>query len=588
MKDIMSTAEKADIHSIQNIADELGNATHFEQACEALLKAILDYIEQHFWEGPYAAEAHVRRGMIHRRASQGYESLVVLDRHSNQPEWLKPSTTAWKYIDRSGGTISIDITTGEVYSRSQDQVLTERYTEQTLPPDTENARSETQYHLLERDTTHLLAIPFDRQGNRFNGMISIEATCRPGIGSHDLWRNNQQHCELLTRLSVPWILSKPRAITRHSNTPQALLPVAGSRIRQMMTFIQAFASQRETLLISGPSGSGKTRLAQSCHLASPMKEGPFEVVDLLAIPDDMQMAELTGWTRGAFTGAVQDHKGALERAEGGTLLIDEIDKLSLKAQAGLLQILETRQYRRLGGSGATRAANVRMIVGTNCDLAEAVRQKQFREDLFYRINVLPIELPGMDERRDEIGEWANFMAERCHQERNGSGRCHVAIDATTVLTNRAWPGNLRQLDNVIRRAYSMAVSGLESDTDVTIHLSDVNLALQMDGSRAQSNLFNAMLEAASAFVDEAMSRNQGGVQLKIEHCSAFTGLVLQQALNRLKTRKAVYLLFGRESQIENRNYNREINRELERLRALFEVLDIEDHDQLLNSLHSSE
>ena len=413
-------------------------------------------------------------------------------------------------------------------------------------------------------------------------MISIEATCRPGIGNHEIWQNNQRHCELLTRLMIPWILAKPRTASSLSQPRDGFLPVMGRRVQQMMTFIQAFASQTETLLISGPSGSGKTRLAYSCHCRSPMKEGAFEVVDLLAIPDDMQMAELTGWTRGAFTGAVQDHHGALERAEGGTLLIDEIDKLSLKAQAGLLQILETRQYRRLGSSGASRTANVRIIVGTNTNLAEEVREKRFREDLFYRINVLPIELPGLEERRDEIGEWANFMAQRRHREQNADGSCHVAIDATTVLINRAWPGNLRQLDNVIRRAYSIAAAGINTDSNVVIRLSDINLALQMDGSKAHSDLFSALLEAAAAFVDEAVLRNQDGVKLKIEHCNAFTGLVIQQALNRLKTRKAVYLLFGRETQIENRNYNREINRELDRLRALLSVLDVEGREQLLN------
>ena len=115
------------------------------------------------------------------------------------------------------------------------------------------------------------------------------------------------------------------------------------------------------------------------------------------------MAELFGWRKGAFSGAVKDNPGCVARAEGGTLFIDEIDKLSLKAQAGLLHVLEDRTYRALGEAGSDQKANVRFIVGTNANLPEAVRRGTFREDLYYRINVLPVRVPPLDERRDEIG-----------------------------------------------------------------------------------------------------------------------------------------------------------------------------------------
>src|SRR5262249_54735633 len=145
------------------------------------------------------------------------------------------------------------------------------------------------------------------------------------------------------------------------------------------------------------------------------------------------------------------------RAERGTLFIDEIDKLSLRAQAGILHVLEERRYRSLGEGVSERKADVRFIVGTNANLEEAVREGRFREDLYYRITVLPLRLLPLDERADEIPLWADYMATRRHRESEPEGHASVSPAAARALAGRRWPGNLRQLDNVIRRAYALAL-----------------------------------------------------------------------------------------------------------------------------------
>ena len=172
----------------------------------------------------------------------------------------------------------------------------------------------------------------------------------------------------------------------------------------------------------GPTGAGKSRLARWCHSRSQRKERPFEAVDLMTIPEDMQMAELFGWKRGAFTGAVSDHAGCIARAEGGTLFIDEIDKLSLKSQAGLLSFLETRDYRRLGDPASAQKADVRLIIGTNADLKKSVEAGEFREDLYYRINVLPVHLPPLADRADEIPAWGRLWRSEGMRRRGSRAR----------------------------------------------------------------------------------------------------------------------------------------------------------------------
>lgn len=359
---------------------------------------------------------------------------------------------------------------------------------------------------------------------------------------------------------------------------EPLFPVGGERSQALLERVRVFAVQRETLLLSGPSGSGKSRLAAWCHAESPRRQAAYQMVDLLSVPEDMQMAELFGWKRGAFTGALQDQDGCVAACQGGTLFIDEIDKLSLKAQAGLLQLLETGRYRVLGDPGRQRAADVRFIVATNVDLKAQVARGHFREDLYFRINVLPIRLPSLAERAEDIPAWARFMLQRHHRALGLEGDVHLSPEAARVLERSEWPGNLRQLDNVLRRAYALTRAGTGGGTDgggprlEHTHLLAA-LGMESDAGGAAPGFLHCLRQVANQFIDEALRSRERGMELPLDCADALRGLVLEAGVRRLGHLRDVYCLLGGEAVVHSRNHNREYKRELEKVSRLEAALE---------------
>lgn len=208
-----------------------------------------------------------------------------------------------------------------------------------------------------------------------------------------------------------------------------------------------------TVLIQGESGTGKEVVARAIHECSVRADRPMHTVNCGAINPNLIESELFGHQRGSFTGAVKDHAGVFERAEGGTLFLDEITELPLDIQVKLLRLLENLEYVRLGGE-RSRWADVRLICATNRDLGEAVRLGQFREDLYYRISVFPIELPPLRDRAGDIPLMANYFLDRYNEREQRDVR--FSEDALSVLESYDWPGNLRELKNVVQRASIMA------------------------------------------------------------------------------------------------------------------------------------
>ncbi|MFY2563159.1 sigma-54-dependent transcriptional regulator [Corallococcus terminator] len=346
----------------------------------------------------------------------------------------------------------------------------------------------------------------------------------------------------------------------------AFLPVIGESMSGLIQVLRVFTQQEDTILISGPTGSGKSRLARWSHEHSGRKAGAFEVLDLMTVPEELQMGALFGWRKGAFTGAVQNSQGCLALAKGGTLFIDEIDKLSLRAQAGLLHVLEERTYRVLG-EGTLHRADVRFIVGTNVDLHEAVVAGRFREDLYYRVNVLPIQIPPLDARRDEIIPWAQYMLSRRHQEREREGRALLSPDAQAQLLGRSWPGNLRQLDNIIRRAYSLSVMS-QGDDELLLRDTHVMQALGYEESPTSRSLIEALRVASACFVMEAQ---RAAVPWDLDLADAFRGFVLGTAVRQVG-REEAFLLLGRKRLLKNRNHYKALERELKKVDALVEAV----------------
>jgi DNA-binding NtrC family response regulator len=208
------------------------------------------------------------------------------------------------------------------------------------------------------------------------------------------------------------------------------------------------------VLITGPNGSGKEKLAQIVQANSRRKDKPFIKVNLGALPDNLFEAELFGAEAGAFTGALRLRVGRFEAAHGGTLFLDEMGTLSAAAQAKLLRVLQTGEYERLGSS-TTRRADVRIVSATNRDLPKAIAEGDFREDLFFRLNVIELHVPALADRPDDIRPLAeHFLADWATKEKKGE--LHFSETALTALASHEWPGNVRELQNRIQRAVLVA------------------------------------------------------------------------------------------------------------------------------------
>jgi transcriptional regulator with GAF, ATPase, and Fis domain len=225
-------------------------------------------------------------------------------------------------------------------------------------------------------------------------------------------------------------------------------------MRQLGHMIRMVGGRRATVLITGETGTGKEIAARALHLAGPRRRGPMVPVNCSALPENLLEAELFGHVRGAFTGAHQSRAGRFELADGGTLFLDEIGELPMELQAKLLRALQEREFQRLGSSETVRV-DVRVVAATNCDLRVRIEEGRFREDLFYRLNVVPMHMPPLRARREDIPALAgHFTQEICAAERIPLKR--LTVDALERLCSYAWPGNVRELENAVEMAIALS------------------------------------------------------------------------------------------------------------------------------------
>ena len=232
--------------------------------------------------------------------------------------------------------------------------------------------------------------------------------------------------------------------------------------------IAQVAQTTATVLITGESGTGKELIARAIYREGPRRERPFVAVNLAAIPETLLESELFGHERGAFTGAFQKKLGKFELAHGGTLFLDEVGTLRVDLQAKLLRVLQEREIERIGGTRSVKV-DVRIIAATNLNLKQAVKGRTFREDLFYRLNVVPLTVPPLRERREDIPLLVDHFVRQYAREFNRDIR-GVSAGALEVLTRYDWPGNVRELENILQRAVALARGPV-------IHLEDVPLEL---------------------------------------------------------------------------------------------------------------
>lgn len=226
------------------------------------------------------------------------------------------------------------------------------------------------------------------------------------------------------------------------------------------------AKSDATVLVQGESGTGKELIAKAVHYHSSRWEGPFVAINCSAIPRELLESELFGYERGAFTGAAERRAGKFEQASGGTLFLDEIGDMPVELQSKLLRVLQEREFQRVGGRD-TIQADMRVVAATNQSLADAVRDGKFREDLFFRLNVVPINVPPLRDRAGDIPELIRYFIEKINRDL-GTDKTGLAPDAEAELLQYSWPGNVRELENSLVRAAVVAPERTLMKTDFTL------------------------------------------------------------------------------------------------------------------------
>lgn len=325
-------------------------------------------------------------------------------------------------------------------------------------------------HPVSQMMTNLMGIPdcsvmvlrLVTEDNRMCGFVTY------AVGKD---RYNQEHAELISLLHDPFAIAMSNAI-KHEEViklkdmladdvqylHKELLKISGTEIvgkntglKGVMQMVSQVAPLNSPVLLMGETGVGKEVIANAIHYASPRKNGPFIKVNCGAIPDSLIDSELFGHEKGAFTGAVYQKRGRFERAQNGTILLDEIGELPLQAQVRLLRVLQSKEIERVGGSTSV-PVDVRIISATHGNLEEMVRSGQFREDLWYRLNVFPIMIPPLRQRKEDIPSLLNYFIKRKSKELMVHNVPEAAPGATDVLMSYSWPGNVRELENVVERA----------------------------------------------------------------------------------------------------------------------------------------
>ncbi|ADU72673.1 nif-specific transcriptional activator NifA [Pantoea sp. At-9b] len=298
-------------------------------------------------------------------------------------------------------------------------------------------------------------------------------------------------------------------------------------MQQTLDIIRQVSRWDTTVLVRGESGTGKELIANAIHHNSPRSTFPFVKFNCAALPDTLLESELFGHEKGAFTGAVRQRKGRFELADGGTLFLDEIGESSASFQAKLLRILQEGEMERVGGD-ETLQVNVRIIAATNRNLEEEVRNGNFREDLYYRLNVMPVSLPPLRERQDDIPELAHFLVRKIGQHQHRTLR--ISEGAIRLLLSYNWPGNVRELENCLERSAVMSDSGL-IDREVILfnHRETVPKPLAVSAPREDSWLDQNLDERQRLI---AALEKAGWVQAK---AARLLGMTPRQVAYRIQT-----------------------------------------------------
>lgn len=330
------------------------------------------------------------------------------------------------------------------------------------------------------------------------------------------------------------------------------LPLIGRSpaMQDVYRIIARVVSNDLTVLVSGESGTGKELVARAIHDLGPRRRSPFLALNMAAIPRELIEAELFGHERGAFTGAQARSAGRFEQAAGGTLFLDEIGDMPMEAQTRLLRVLQSGEFTTVGGARTIRA-DVRIVAATNRDLAQLVGTGQFREDLFYRLNVVPVTLPALRARRQDIALLARHFLDRAVED--GLPRKQLATDAVAVLEAYDWPGNVRELENMMRRMSVLArderidgaeVRGMLGDVvpqrtvgdtgiEAAIHARIARMATEEPNALDDGTLYDRIIAEVERPLIEALLMRHGNNQLRAAKALGINRNTLRKRLDVL-------------------------------------------------------
>ncbi|MCK5120740.1 MAG: sigma-54-dependent Fis family transcriptional regulator [Methylococcales bacterium] len=337
--------------------------------------------------------------------------------------------------------------------------------------------------------------------------------------------------ETIKKLPVP---KKPVITQKNSASNKGLAGISQS-IKQIRELIDQVAGSNATVLVLGESGTGKEVVAQALHRASDRKNRPFVPVNCGAIPGELLESELFGHEKGAFTGALTARQGRFEMAEGGTLFLDEIGDMPMPMQVKLLRVLQERTFERVG-SNKTIECDVRIVAATHRNLESEIQEKRFREDLFYRLNVFPIELPSLKEREEDIPLLVNDLVARMEVAKKG--KVEFTKEALALMMQHPWPGNVRELSNFIERLAITNPNGIIEVSDLPTKFQQYEIPEGFDIETVEdgnvTEEVNPVEQSESAnVVEESPVLSQlpkQGLDLK-EYLSDMEINLIQQALN---------------------------------------------------------
>ncbi len=304
-------------------------------------------------------------------------------------------------------------------------------------------------------------------------------------------------------------------------------------MQKIFELIRATAPTRSTILIQGESGTGKELVARAIHQNSDRRRFPFVIVNSGSLPPDLLESHLFGHVKGAFTGAVSQKNGLFETADRGSIFFDEISSVGLETQAKLLRVMQDKEFMRLGGTKTIRV-DTRIIAATNSDLEELIERKAFRQDLFYRLNVIKIELPPLRERKDDIPLLVQHFIDiyRLENEKKIEG---ITDDVLEILEDYHWPGNVRELENLIERAVVLSKSELITRTTLPPFLLDrrpVDKGIAADEEKESS--FKEQTQHYQKKVILNALRRAKGVQKQAAHSLGLKPTTLNEMIKRLK------------------------------------------------------